>query len=95
MLQGRLFKAEPSKSWTPLGTGDAELSIVQKKGEAFLTFFLTVGSSGVEVRRSTASSSDARFQPLALYLLCFLLSWHSWYLSVGVVRLRGVIVDYY
>lgn len=74
VLQGRLFKAEPSKSWTPLGTGDAELSIVQKKGEAFLTFFLTVGSNGVEVSRSTASSSDARFQPLALSLLCFLLS---------------------
>ena len=69
VLQGRLFKAEPTKSWTPLGTGDVELSIVQKKGEPFLTFFLTVGSNGAEVRRSTASACAPLFVLCALYFL--------------------------
>lgn len=59
VLRGRLFKAESTRSWTPLGSGDMELSIVQKKGEPFLTFFLTVGSNEVEVRSSIASSCDA------------------------------------
>lgn len=77
VLQGRLFKAEPTRSWTPLASGDVELSIVQKKGEPFLTFFLTVGSDGVEVRSSTASSCDAVLSSFALCLsyfpLCYVL----------------------
>lgn len=73
VLQGRLFKAEPTKSWAPLGTGDVELTIVQKKGEPFLTFFLTVGSNGVEVRRSTTSGYAPLFQLFVLCVLYFLL----------------------
>ena len=54
VLHGRLFVATPSKSFTQIGGGDVELSIVQNKGEAFLTFFLTVQANGKEVSGPSA-----------------------------------------